>query len=263
MTQQIQRPRAWFEDFFHGLANELWRRAASPEQTTAETAFPETAFLVRELQLRAGSRVLDAPCGFGRHALALAASPGCDVDGVDISAEYVAEASAAAAALDGPGHVDVRCGDMRALAVEPGAHDAAYCLGNSFGYGDHDDSRVFLAGVATALRAGGRFALDTSTMAESLLPGLEERSEHRFGDLVMRVENSYDPVASRLDSAMTFERGDEVQRATASHHVHTAAELLRMLRDAGLEPVATYGAADGTPYALGSPRLLVVAERAG
>ena len=256
MTQQIPRPRAWFEDFFHGLATELWRRAASPQQTAAEAAF-----LVRELRLGAGSRVLDAPCGFGRHALALAADPGCVVDGVDISAEYVEEASAAAARLDGPGRVGVRLGDMRALAVEPGAYDAAYCVGNSFGYGDRDDSRAFLAGVAAALRPGGRFALDTSTAAESLLPGLEERDEHRFGDLVMRIENRYDPLASRLDSDMTFERGAEVQRATASHHVHTAAELLRMLRDAGLDPVATYGAADGAPYALGSPRLLVVAER--
>jgi SAM-dependent methyltransferase len=259
VTQQIQRPRPWFEDFFHGLANELWRRAASPEQTAAEAAF-----LVRELRLRAGSRVLDAPCGFGRHALALAAAPGCVVDGVDISAEYVAEATAAAAGHDGPGRVHVRRGDMPALAVEPGAYDAAYCLGNSFGYGDHDDSRAFLAGVAAALRPGGRFALDTATAAESLLVGgVRDEDEHRLGDLVLRIENRYDAAASRLDSDMTFTCGDEVQRTTASHHVHTVAELLRMLREAGLEPVATYGAADGTPYALGSPRLLVVAERTG
>jgi SAM-dependent methyltransferase len=258
VTQQIQRPRAWFEDFFHGLATELWRRAASPQQTAADVAF-----LVRELHLNPGSRVLDAPCGFGRHAFALAADPGCDVDGLDISAEYVTEATVAAAQHEGPGRVHARRGDMRELAVEPGVYDAAYCLGNSFGYGDHDDSRAFLASVAAALRPGGRFALDTSTVAESLLPGLEERDEHRFGDLVMRIENRYDALASRLDSDMTFERGDEVQRATASHHVHTAAEVLRMLRDAGLEPVTTYGGPNGDPYVLGSPRLLVVAERRG
>jgi len=257
VTQQIQRPRAWFEDFFHGLANELWRRAASPEQTAAEAAF-----LVRELRLRAGSRVLDAPCGFGRHALALAAAPGCDVDGVDISAEYVAEATAAAARHDGLGRVRVRRGDMRALAVETAVYDAAYCLGNSFGYGDHDDSRAFLTGVAAALRPGGRFALDTATAAESLLVGgVRDEDEHRLGDLVMRIENRYDAIASRLDSHMTFTCGDLVQRATASHHGHTAAELLRMLGDAGLRPVATYGSPGGDPYVLGAPRLLVVAER--
>src|SRR5262249_31635662 len=105
--------------------------------------------------------------------------------------------------------------------------------------------------------------LDTATAAESLLPQLEERDEHRFGDLVMRIENRYDPLASRLDSAMTFERGAVVQRATARHHVHTAAELLRMLDAAGLAPRAAYGDLDGGPYALGSPRLLIVAERSG
>ena len=257
MTQQ-STSSTWFEDFFHGLATELWRRAATPEQTAAETRF-----LVRELRLAAGSRVLDAPCGFGRHALALATDPGCDVTGIDLSAEYVAEAQAAAAAHAGPGRVQVRAGDMRALAVDAGSFDAACCLGNSFGYGDHDDSVAFLAGVAAALRPGGRFALDTATVAESLLPALRERSEHRLGDLAMRIENRYDPLASRLDGAMTFEQGDVVQHATASHHVHTVAELLRMLRAAGLEPLAAYGDPDGAPYALGSPRLLVVAERVG
>jgi len=254
MTQQDPR---WFEDFFHGLATELWRRAASPETTAADTAF-----LVRELRLRAGSRVLDAPCGFGRHALALAADPGCDVDGVDISAEYVAEARAAAERHTGSGRVRVRAGDIRVLDVEAGAYDAVCCLGNSFGYGDRDDSRAFLAGVARALRPGGRFALDTGTAAESLLPGsVRDDDEHRFGDLVMRIENSYDPLASRLDSVMTFTQGERVQQATASHHVHTVGELRWMLREAGLEPVAAYSSPDGAPYALGSPRLLLVAER--
>jgi SAM-dependent methyltransferase len=255
MTQQDPRP--WFEDFFHGLATELWRRAAGPELTAAETAF-----LVRELRLGAGSRVLDVPCGFGRHALALAADPGCDVDGVDISAEYVAEVRAAAVQHGGPGRVRVQRGDMRVLDVEAGAYDAACCLGNSFGYGDRDDSWAFLAGVARALRPGGRFALDTGTAAESLLPGgVHDVDEHRFGDLVMRIENRYDALASRLDSAMTFTQGKRIQQATASHHVHTVGELRSMLRDAGLEPLAAYAAPDGAPYALGSPRLILVAER--
>lgn len=255
--RQQDTARPWFEDFFHGLATELWRRAVTPEQTATEARF-----LARELHLRAGSRVLDAPCGFARHALALAGDPGCIVDGVDISAEYVAEAQAAAAAHPGPGRVRVARGDIRALPAD-GRYDAACCLGNSFGYGDHDDSRAFLAGVAGALRPGGRFALHTATVAESLLPSLTSTDEHRFGDLVMRIENTYDATASRLDSAMELERGDVVQRAVASHHVHTVAELLRMLADASLRPLATYADAEGTPYALGSPQLYVVAERAG
>lgn len=253
---QQDTPRPWFEDFFHGLATELWRRAVTPEQTTAEARF-----LARELRLRAGDRVLDAPCGFGRHALALAGDPGCAVDGIDISAEYVAEAQAAAAAHPGPGRVHVAQGDIRALPAEK-LYDAACCLGNSFGYGDHDDSRAFLAGVAAALRPGGRFALHTATVAESLLPSLEPTDEHRFGDLVMRIENAYDATASRLDSAMEFERGGVVQQAVASHHVYTVAELLRMLTDAQLRPLGTYADTEGTPYALGSPQLYVVAEQA-
>ena len=57
----------WFETFFSGIAVEFWIRAMTPEITTAEVDFLEKA-----LELKRGARVLDIPCGHGRHALELA-----------------------------------------------------------------------------------------------------------------------------------------------------------------------------------------------
>jgi hypothetical protein len=31
----------WYENFFHGVANDLWRKCTSPEQTLAEADFLE------------------------------------------------------------------------------------------------------------------------------------------------------------------------------------------------------------------------------
>src|ERR1700730_18233286 len=86
----------WYENFFQGLALDLWRKAVSPEQTKAETDF-----LVKALQCDSGSHLLDVPCGNGRLSRELA-SRGYQVTGVDIAAEFIEEASAMAASVLNP-----------------------------------------------------------------------------------------------------------------------------------------------------------------
>ena len=48
----------WYENFFQGIALDMWRKAVTLEQTRSEVDFLEKA-----LQLPAGGRVLDNPCG--------------------------------------------------------------------------------------------------------------------------------------------------------------------------------------------------------
>ena len=85
----------------------------------------EVAFLTAVLPLPAFRRVLDVPCGTGRHAAALGAR-GYAVVGVDLDPDVVAEARAAG--------VDARVGDMRDLSNLPADFDAVVCLWASFGH---------------------------------------------------------------------------------------------------------------------------------
>lgn len=71
----------WYLNFFTELPIEFWRSAVSAEVTQAEADFVE-----RHLGLAPGSRIVDVPCGSGRHSLSLA-SRGHHVAGVDISLE--------------------------------------------------------------------------------------------------------------------------------------------------------------------------------
>ena len=84
-------PSNWYENFFHGVALDLWRKAIPPEHTKAEADF-----LVQALHCDAGSHLLDVPCGNGRLSRELA-SRGYRVTGVDISEEFIEEARAIAA----------------------------------------------------------------------------------------------------------------------------------------------------------------------
>ncbi|WP_214401833.1 class I SAM-dependent methyltransferase [Pseudonocardia lacus] len=244
---------AWYADFFTELPNAFWRAAVPAEATAAEVDF-----LQRATGLPPGGRVLDVACGSGRHALVLARR-GHRVTGLDVSTEAVGFARAAAAA-EGLA-LDLRVGDMRALPADVRA-DLAICMGNAFGYLDHEGTRASLADLAGLVVPGGALVLDYAFAAESLLPGLSlDEEPMTLGGVEATQVNTYDAVDGRWLTEFTFRRGTEVHRGTSVQHVYTAAEVVRLVRGAGFGGVELFGDPDGAPYALGSPRLLLVARR--
>src|ERR1051325_7105729 len=80
---RVQASPDWYKSFFSGLAVEMWQQA-----TLSEATGPQVDFLRAKLQVAAPARLLDVPCGGGRHANALAAQ-GFSVTGVDISSEFL------------------------------------------------------------------------------------------------------------------------------------------------------------------------------
>ncbi len=148
-------------DFFTELPNEFWRRAAPPESAEADIAFVE-----RQLGLSPGSRIVDVPCGSGRHSLALAQSH--VVTGIDISTEAIAHARRAAA--DANLDIDLAVADMQDIPRSR-MFDAAICTGNNFGYLAIGGVREFLTRVVEAVRPGGGMEIDFNAAAETILPG--------------------------------------------------------------------------------------------
>ena len=118
----------------------------------------EVAFLVDALGIEPGMRVLDVGCGPGRHAHALA-ERGMEVVGIDISRRFVDLATAA----DVRGATFVRA-DARALAYDASFDVAISLCQGAFGLtggpgAPLDGDGAVLAGMARALRPGGRLAV--------------------------------------------------------------------------------------------------------
>jgi SAM-dependent methyltransferase len=243
---------AWYADFFTELPNEFWRRVVPPEATAAEVDFIE-----ERLGLAPGSRIVDVPCGSGRHSLALGRR-GHTVTGLDISAEAIEHARRAAAAAD----VDVAFSRADMRDVPPDGFDAAVCMGNSFGYLDPGGTRAFVAALAAAVRPGGGLVVDYNAAAETILPGFtgEDRTMHA-GDITVAATTDYDVAHSRLVSGYRFTRGAEEVAATALHHVLTCAQIDDLLATAGFVDIAHYAGPDGEPFRLGAPRLMVTGRR--
>lgn len=145
----------WFEDVADHLGRAYLRYSFT--KGTAQ----EVGFLVDELGLEPGMRVLDVGCGPGRHAHELGRR-GIAVHGVDISQRFVDLAR-----TDAPDGATFERLDARALPFD-GEFDAAISLcqgafglaggGPGAGGGPDPDAAV-LDGIARALRPGGRAAL--------------------------------------------------------------------------------------------------------
>ncbi|MFN8109125.1 MAG: class I SAM-dependent methyltransferase [Thermoleophilia bacterium] len=243
----------WFEGFFTYLPNEFWRRVATP-WTAAEVGF-----ITRRLPPGGPARILDVPCGSGRHALALAAR-GHTVTGWDISEEAVAHAGSRAAEAGVP--AAFHTGDMREVPGT-GDFDAAISMGNCLGYLDAAGMAVFLRALYAALRPGGGLVLDYAAAAESVLPAgpPATRDTMAAGDITVRADTHYDLAAGCLRSRYRFTQGTHRLEATALHHVVTVAHLCDMLRAEGFADPQLYSDTDEAPFRLGDPRLLVHATR--
>ncbi len=242
----------WYENFFHGVALDLWRQAVTPEQTRAEADFLE-----RELQVSPGARLLDVPCGNGRHAIELARR-GYRLSGVDLSEEFIREAQERSAAAGA--EIEWILEDMRRLPWES-EFDGAFCLGNSFGYLDHPGTEDFLAALARAMKPRARFVLQTGLVAESILPLRSPQEWWKAGDILLLVHKEYDIEEGRLNIDYTFIHDGQVETRPGSQGVYTVAEIRRMLARAGLRALSLFGDVAGTPYRVGSPGLLLVAQK--
>jgi SAM-dependent methyltransferase len=244
--------REWVHGFFDAAYVRHLRRQWSAALTRAQVAF-----VVRALGLRRGARVLDVPCGFGRHARLLARR-GMPVVGVDLSPAMIA-----AARQDGPspGLAFVR-GDMRRLAYRE-EFDAVLNLYTSFGYFSPRENLDVLRGMARALKPGGRILVDHRDRDyDARLPGRWWEREPD-GTLVLQVMR-LDRRRGRWSGEWTLV-GPDGRRSVRPlrHYVYTLSQWRQMFAATGLRLTGAWSGY-GRRYRKGQgPRLIVVGTKPG
>jgi SAM-dependent methyltransferase len=242
----------WWENFFHGVALDFWRAAISDEQTRVEADF-----IQKNLQLLAGAKVLDVPCGNARLSLELA-QRGFKLTGVDIAREFIDEAKMKASASDVP--VDLHERDMRDLPW-PREFDGAFCFGNSFGYLDDQANADFLNSLSQTLKARARFVLDAPAVAECILPTFQPARSIELAGITVSIEHRYDHETARMFNDFTFSRNGIEDKRPSSQRIYTYRELTELLRATNLETVSAYSSLAEEPFKFGAQRLLLVCER--
>ena len=252
MGSMPEWPVAFFDDDYL----RIYLPQLTPERTEAETRF-----IASSLGLPSGGRVLDLACGVGRHAIGMA-KLGHRVTGVDFNARYleIAAADAGAAGVQ----VEWRAGDMRELG-DVRAFDAAYSYFTSFGYFSDDDNERVLAGVARAVRPGGRFLLEMANRDYLLTHPQQRTWKQRDDGALLMEETTLELASSRIVARQMLidpQGGTQVTKEY-SLRTYTCAELSALLRRHGFDVREVSGGADGEPYGVESRRLALVAERRG
>lgn len=224
----------------------------------------ELPFLVDVLERAHAVRVLDAACGTGQHALALAGR-GYQVVGADLSAPMIARAREAAAGTSARFEV---AGFGHLAATVGTGFDAVLCLGNSLPHAlTVEDLRATLADFTATLRPGGVLVLQNRNFAR-VLAG-RERFMPPQGDDTHVFVRFYDFDAPQ-PGLITFhmlilERRDDGWRQQAEATVLRPVfqdELVSLLTGSSFHDVTFYGGLDGSPFdPAASNDLVVVARR--
>ena len=207
----------------------------------------EVGFLAGVLGLEAGHRVLDVGCGPGRHAHALARR-GIEVVGVDVAPRFVELARAGA-----PPGATFECLDARRLPYDAEFDAAVSLCQGAFGLVPGEDADV-IAGIARALRPGGRLALS----AFSSYFAVRFLEEGETFDARTGVHHERTRVRN--------ESGDEAA-FDLSTSCFTPRELRLLAERAGLTPLDVWSVAPGAyasdPPDLEHPEFLLIARKHG
>ncbi len=229
----------------------------------------ELPFLERQLPAVGARRVLDAACGTGRHAIALA-QRGYAVVGADLSPAMIERAQANAVAdrvevcfaVAGFGQLSTRVGS---------GFDALLCLGNSLPHLlTPEDLAMALFDFAACLRPRGLLLIQNRNFDAVLLRGERwlEPQAHREGEAEWLFLRFYDFEA---DGTITFnlvtlrrEGAGEWRQQVRSTRLcpQRRDDLVVALTVAGFGEIACWGDMQGTPFDLDhSPNLVVTARR--
>ena len=218
----------------------------------------EVARLIDILGLPVGARVLDVPCGQGRHAHLLAEA-GYDVQGVDLSRDLLALANKRGTAAN----LTYTRGDMRGLPPTwSGRFDAVLNLFTSFGFflDPADDARV-IGEFARVLKPGGLLVWHGGSRDGVMAKFLERDWWTTRNGTVIGHERDFDPLSGVLTVRSTWRGPRSSGERQHRIRLYTATRLAELCRDVRLIVVEAFDGWRDRPLTRRSSEMLLLARK--
>ncbi len=243
----------WWQQHFDAQYLQEYEPLFDPEQDRREVAR-----LIELLGLPSGARILDCPCGQGRHTHLLAEA-GFDVHGLDYSDALLALARQRAKGR----RLRYTQGDMRSLPARWNRRfDAVVNLFTSFGFFDapSDDLRV-LAQFARVLKPGGKLIWHGGSR-DGVMAKFLSRDWWSVADGTMfGQERRFDPLSGFLEITSTWRGPTGAGERTHRIRLYTASELAARMRELGLVVETAWNGWTNRPLTRLASEMLLVARK--
>lgn len=255
--EQDKKPRskAWFADVF----DEDYLRTLpflTPQATQAEAEL-----VAASLGTSPGAKLLDVGCGYGRHAMELAAR-GYHVVGLDLSTPLLVRGGEEAHRRGLT--INFIRGDMRELDFD-GQFDGAYCLFSTFGYFDDETNKKTAGNIARALRPGGKCVFEILNR-DYVIADLPTRVWWEGDGCVVLEEVDFNYFSSRIcvNRSVVFDDGRQLEQEI-SIRAYSLHEVGKLMLAAGFRVLEVSGSYQtrGRFFGNQSRHIIVVAERTG
>ena len=252
-SKPTNRARPWFVDLF----DEDYLRTLpflTPQATQSEAEF-----VVNSMNLAPGAQVLDLGCGYGRHAMELAAR-GFHVVGLDLSTPLLVRGGEEAHRRGLT--INFVRGDMRELDFE-GQFDGAYCLFSTFGYFDDETNKKTLQNVCRALKGGGKVCVEILNR-DYVIADLPTRVWWEGDGCVVleEVELNYFSSRIQVNRSVVFDDGRQLEQEI-SVRAYSLHEVGKLMHAAGFRVLEVSGGYQtrGRFFGNQSRHIIVLAER--
>lgn len=239
--------------FFDGYYKDIWRQFFPTKTTQAEVDF-----IIKECDLKQGDLVLDIMCGYGRHSLELARR-GISVTAVDNLCDYINEIKGKVEAEKLP--VETLCEDVMDMQIDQN-YDAVICMGNSFQFFNEEDLIRLLSNISDHLKKGGKFIINTWSIAEIAMKDFKDKSWSRIGELLFLTDSKllFHPTRIETNSYIITDSGER-ENKIGIDFIYSISEMETMLNKTGFQLNEIYSIPGKKQFTVGEPRAYIVAEK--
>ncbi|MEK6927154.1 MAG: class I SAM-dependent methyltransferase [Nanoarchaeota archaeon] len=246
-----------------------------PERTETihQRTTREVDGIIKLLDLKKGSRILDCPCGYGRHSNELA-SRGMVMFGVDINRDFLKVAEEESIKRFNPKEKVhwkppmpvFMHGDMRDI---PGPScENIINMFYSFGFFETDEENEKVMDEFwwyLPMPEGGNLLIHTDVSPEIITSGRYRFSETRNlkSGKRLRIEESYNPHTKRMNGSWTIIQpdGKEEKLTPYSVRIYSQQEFEEMAKKVGFKETKFYGSFNGEEFKKDSPEMIMVAKK--
>jgi ubiquinone/menaquinone biosynthesis C-methylase UbiE len=250
----LKKTEEWWESYFDSRYLLEYEPIFTLERDRAEASR-----VIDVLGLPQDSRILDVPCGQGRHAHLLAEA-GFKVDGLDYSQHLIEIARKRGT---GP-TLKYTQGDMRKLPPRwSGRFDAVVNLFTSFGFfsSPSDDAKVVFE-FARVLKPGGVLIWHGGSRDGVMARFLARDWWETEDGTVIAHERSFDPLSGVLTIESVLKgTAKKTERRTHRIRLYTASRLAELCADAGLIVEEAFDGFSPRPMTRRSSEMMLVARK--